>query len=166
MTRNHLHIAVGFWLASTLAGQSIQFQGSVPAGTASDTPLELKLDDAIQRGLQTNLGLLSRDTSSQTTRAERIRALSTLLPQVNGTFGETREQLDLQTIGFNFKFPPIPGFAGIPTVSDRFPTHRLRQTYRQRFSIGALGETSARPRPMRQRPDSLSRMRAIWSYSR
>ena len=41
-------------------------------------------------------------------RAERIRALSALLPQVTGTVGETEQQLNLQTIGFNFKFPPIP----------------------------------------------------------
>jgi outer membrane protein TolC len=102
------------------AQQSVQFQGSVPAGTVSPTPLALKLDDAIQRGLQNNLGILVRDTSSQTARAERTRALSVLLPQVNGSFGITEQQTDLQTIGFSFKFPPIPGFSGIPTVVGPF----------------------------------------------
>ena len=80
----------------------------------------LKLDDAIQRGLQANLGLLVRDTTSQTVRAERVRALSALLPQVTGTLGETEEQLNLKTVGFNFKFPPIPGFTGIPSIAGPF----------------------------------------------
>ncbi|MGH9583093.1 MAG: hypothetical protein ACRD4O_09185, partial [Bryobacteraceae bacterium] len=34
------------------------FQGSVPYGTASATPMPLTLSDAIQRGLRYNLGLL------------------------------------------------------------------------------------------------------------
>jgi outer membrane protein TolC len=80
----------------------------------------LKLDDAVQRGLQTNLGLLVRDTTSQTVRAERIRALSALLAQVTGTLAETEQQLNLKTVGFNFKFPPIPDFTGIPTIVGPF----------------------------------------------
>src|ERR1700733_13454512 len=103
--------SLGFLFASALIGQSsIHFQGSVPTGTASPTPLELKLDDAIARGLQANLGLLTRDTSSRSAHAERVRALSVLMPQVTGSLAQTEEQLNLQTIGFNFKFPPIPGF--------------------------------------------------------
>ena len=48
-----LSLSLGFLFASALSGQqSIQFQGSVPSGTASATPLALKLDDAIQRGLR------------------------------------------------------------------------------------------------------------------
>src|ERR1700722_7876797 len=41
---------------SALLGQQSQFQGSVPAGTASPTPVSLTLRDAIDRGLRTNLG--------------------------------------------------------------------------------------------------------------
>ncbi len=107
--------------ALVLSGQqSAQFQGSVPTGTPSATPIALTLDGAIQRGLQTNLGLLTRDTTSQTVRAQRTRALSTLLPQVTGTLGETVQQTNLQTIGLTLKFPPIPGFSGIPTIVGPF----------------------------------------------
>jgi outer membrane protein TolC len=49
-----------------------------------------------------------------------MRALAALLPQVTGTFGETEQQLNLRTIGFNVTFPPIPGFAGIPTIVGPF----------------------------------------------
>lgn len=112
---------IGLLFTAVLAGQqSSQFQGSVPEGSASATPVALKLDDAIQRGLRANLGLLTRDTSSQTARAARIRALSVLLPQVNGTLGETEEQINLKTLGINFKFPPIPGFTGLPTIVGPF----------------------------------------------
>jgi len=113
--------SLGFLFVSALIAQSsIQFQGSVPTGTASATPLELKLDDAIARGLQANLGLLTRDTSSRSAHAERVRALSVLMPQVTGSLAQTEEQLNLQTIGFNFKFPPIPGFSGIPSIVGPF----------------------------------------------
>jgi len=119
--RHRASSAVALLFASLLVGQQTnQFQGSVPSGNASATALVLKLDDAIQRGLQANLGLLVRDTTSQTVRAERVRALSALLPQVTGTLGETEEQLNLKTVGFNFKFPPIPGFTGIPSIAGPF----------------------------------------------
>lgn len=119
--RRELLVGVALLFGPTLVGQqSSQFQGSVSAGTASATPVALKLDDAVQRGLQTNLGLLVRDATSQTVRAERIRALSALLPQVTGSVGQTEEQLNLRTIGFNFTFPPIPGFAGIPKIVGPF----------------------------------------------
>src|SRR5262245_13450926 len=81
------------------AQQSNQFQGSVPARTVSTTPIQLKLGDAILRGLRTNLGLLERQTASQTARAERIRALSALLPQFTGSYEHAVEQLNLETLG-------------------------------------------------------------------
>lgn len=111
----------GLLCACILFGQqSIQFQGSVPAGSGSSTPLALTLNDAIRRGLETNLGLLTRANTSGEARAQRVRALSALLPQVTGTLGETAEQLNLKTLGINFHFPPIPGFTGIPTIVGPF----------------------------------------------
>lgn len=111
----------GLLCACILFGQqSIQFQGSVPTGSPSSTPLALTLNDAIRRGLETNLGLLTRANTSGEARAQRVRALSALLPQVTGSLGETAEQLNLKTLGINFHFPPIPGFAGIPTIVSPF----------------------------------------------
>jgi outer membrane protein TolC len=111
----------GLLCACVLFGQqSTQFQGSVPAGSATSTPIALTLNDAIRRALETNLGLLTRANTSSEARAQRVRALSALLPQVTGTVGETAEQLNLQTLGFSFHFPPIPGFAGFPTIVGPF----------------------------------------------
>src|SRR5258708_23364422 len=107
---------VGLLAGSTIVGQQNPFQGSVPSGTPSSTPLALTLHDAIDRGLNTNLGLLITDSANETARGERLRALSALMPQLNTQAGETVQQLNLQTAGFNFHFP---GFS-IPTIVGPF----------------------------------------------
>src|ERR1700733_2352585 len=101
-------------LSSTLLAQQSQFQGSVPSGTVSATPIPLTLRDAIDRGLKTNLGLLVSDSSSEIARSQRTRALSVLLPQVNGSITQVEEQLSLKTIGFNLTLPgvSIPNIVG------------------------------------------------------
>ena len=115
--------------------QNNSFQGSVPSGSASATTLALKLDDAIQRGLKFNLGLLESQTASDTARAERIQALSALLPQVTGTVSETAEQLNLKTLGFSLA--PNP-FITIPANCGSVLLHlRSGRTSLPRSSIGA-----------------------------
>ena len=99
-----------------LLGQQHQFEGSVPTGTASPVPLSLTLHDAIDRGLRTNFGLLLSGQASEKARAERLRALSALLPQVNGELSENVEQINLRTRGIDFQ---LPGFS-TPTVVGPF----------------------------------------------
>src|SRR5580704_15402084 len=102
--------------ALTLLGQQIQFQGSVPSGAATGTPIALTLRGAIDRGLKTNLGLLVSDSASEIARGQRLQSLSALLPSVNGQVSQTEEQLNLKTIGFDFT---IPG-AHIPSIVGPF----------------------------------------------
>ena len=109
--------ALELLLVSGLLAQNNPFQGSVPSGTASPRPLALTLDDAIHRGLQFNLGLLDSQTASQTAKAGRIQALSSLLPQVTGTVAETDEQVNLKTFGINVSSNP---FFSIPTIVGPF----------------------------------------------
>jgi len=99
--------------ASALFGQQAQFQGSVPTGVASPTPLSLTLHDAIDRGLRTNLGLLLSAQVSEAARGERLRSLSALLPQLTGEVSGNVEQIDLKTRGINFQ---LPGFSTPTTV--------------------------------------------------
>lgn len=87
---------------SALVGQNVLFQASVPAGVASPTPLALTLQEAIHRGLRTNLGLLLSGQASEAARGERLRALSALLPQVEGQVSGNVQQIDLVTRGVNF----------------------------------------------------------------
>ena len=107
---------VALFAGSALLGQQAQFQGSVPTGVASPTPLSLTLQDAIDRGLRTNLGLLLSGQASEISRGERLRSLSALLPQVTGAVGENVQQLDLKTRGINFN---VGGFSS-PTVIGPF----------------------------------------------
>jgi len=114
LTRGHL--CVGLLAASTVAGQQSQFQGSVPRGVASSTPLALTLHDAIDRGLKANLGLLVSDSTNEAVRGQRLQALSALLPQLDAQAGETAEQLNLKTIGFDLTIPGV----SIPTIAGPF----------------------------------------------
>ncbi|MGH9558994.1 MAG: TolC family protein, partial [Bryobacteraceae bacterium] len=93
-----------------------QFQGSVAAGQASAAPISLSLQDAIDRGLKTNLGLLVRNTGSELAAAARRRALANLLPTVQGEISGTEQQINLAAFGFNF--PGIPSINGPFGVND------------------------------------------------
>ncbi|HLX45032.1 MAG TPA: TolC family protein [Bryobacteraceae bacterium] len=111
--------------------QAADFQGSVPSGQASATPIALSLQDAIDRGLKTNLGLLVRDTASRVAQAERIRTLSSLLPNVQGTISGTEQQIDLASFGFKF--------SGIPSVIGPFGYNDARASMSQTgFDLTAL----------------------------
>ncbi len=116
-----LALFLGVGSVGARAQQAVTFQGSVPTGTVG-APIELTLDGAIERGLRANLGLLESGTASDTVRAQRIQALSALLPQVTGSMMAVEEQINLKTFGFNFNFPSIPalGFNGIPSIVGPF----------------------------------------------
>jgi outer membrane protein TolC len=91
------------------------FQGSVPQGTATPTPVPLSLGEAIDRGLKANLGLLTSEQSSREVRAQRLRALSGLLPQITGQLSMTEQQLNLQAFGFLGTNASTAGFS-IPLI--------------------------------------------------
>ena len=116
--RIEVFAGIGLLFVSGLLGQQNSlFQGSVPSGPASPMPLPLGLGEAIQRGLKFNLGLLESQTSSETARAERMQALSALLPQITGTLQETAEQLNLKTVGINV---PANPYVAIPSIVGPF----------------------------------------------
>ena len=50
------------------------------AGEVSAQPLSLSLDDAVQRGLKTNLGLLLSARQADAVRGQRLSQLQSLLP--------------------------------------------------------------------------------------
>jgi outer membrane protein TolC len=88
----------------------IYYNGSVATGAASATPLDLTLKDAIRRGLLANLGILTNRDVADIAKAERRRALSTLLPQLSVGAIQTSQQIDLAAFGFSL---PIAGFSKI-----------------------------------------------------
>lgn len=88
------------------------FQGSVATGEVSPQPIGLSLDDAIQRGLKANLGIILSGTQTASARGQRLSQLQSLLPSVDASGKETITQVDLPAEGLR-----IPG---IPTVIGPF----------------------------------------------
>jgi outer membrane protein TolC len=88
------------------------FQGSVAAGEASAQAIDLSLDEAIQRGLKANLGIILSGAQTAAARGERLSQLQSLLPAVDASAKETEMQVDLAAEGFR-----IPGF---PTMIGPF----------------------------------------------
>ncbi len=84
------------------------FQGSVAHGEVSTQPVNLTLDDAIQRGLKANLGVILSGTQTAAARGERLSQLQALLPSVDLNATEADLQTDLPAEGLR-----IPGFPKI-----------------------------------------------------
>jgi len=69
-------------------------------GTVSSEPLdagtvELTLQQALDRGLKVNLGLFISSTARDTSRAERWKAISELLPHLDGSLRESTQRINL-----------------------------------------------------------------------
>jgi outer membrane protein TolC len=93
------------------------FQGSVATGEMSAQPIDLSLDDAIQRGLKTNLGIILSGTQTAAARGQRLSQLQSLLPSVDASAKETVMQSDLPAEGLRIPgFPKIIGPFGFTDV--------------------------------------------------
>lgn len=118
-----LLILVGF---STLikgqpnAAAASQFSGSVPSQDLPAASLSLSLDNAIQRGLKQNLGLVLGSENTRVARAQQLQARSALLPSLSANIRDTEQQVNLAAFGFNFSFPGvrIPSIVGPFNVFD------------------------------------------------
>lgn len=104
--------------ASQGAGQNAaNFQGSVATGEVSAQPIGLSLDEAIQRGLKNNLGIILSGTQTASARGQRLSQLQSLLPEVDASGKETVSQVDLPAEGLRIKgFPTILGPFGYTDV--------------------------------------------------
>lgn len=110
-------------LPSQALGQSSgptaqSFQGSVAQGEVSAQPIDLTLDEAIQRGLKNNLGIILNGTQMAAARGQRLSQLQNLLPEVDFKAQESEMQVDLAAQGLR-----IPGF---PTIIGPFGFTDLR----------------------------------------
>ncbi len=88
------------------------FSGSVPEGKATGTILPLSFQDAIDRGLRNNLGLLLQSDANLSVRGERWKELSALLPNLNAQATQSAAQIDSPAQGFRFNIPGVPKVVG------------------------------------------------------
>jgi outer membrane protein TolC len=108
--------------------------GGVPTGTATAEPLSVSILDAINRALEHNLGVLLAESGATRAEGTRLRALSALLPNVNGHLAESRQVVNLAAYGF-----PLP--AGIPAIVGPFNVFDLRATVTQSiFDLRAIND--------------------------
>ncbi|HTB96441.1 MAG TPA: TolC family protein [Terracidiphilus sp.] len=117
----HAQALPGQALGQASAGPTAQsFQGSVSQGEATAQPLDLSLDDAMQRGLRTNLGIILSGTQTASARGQRLSQLQLLLPAIDFKAQENLAQVDLPAEGLRIK--------GFPTIIGPFGYTDLRAT--------------------------------------
>jgi outer membrane protein TolC len=105
---------------SQQAPASSSYQGSVVEEKATAEVLQLTLDDAIQRGLKHNLGLILTGQNQESAGGQRLQQLQGLLPTVDGTFKAAVAETNLQAEGLR-----IPGF---PTIIGPYGYQDVRGT--------------------------------------
>jgi len=91
------------------------YLGSVPEGKAVPGALNVSLEEAVQRGLKQNLGVLLSSDTLDAARGGRWQALSALLPSAVTETSLNTHQLDLKaTIGLQIPgVPPVIGPFGV-----------------------------------------------------
>ncbi len=102
--------------STSQSGIDPSFHGSLVRGKATADVLPLTIDDAIQRGLQNNLGLILQSSSQRQAGGERLQSLQALLPTVTAGASITVQQIDLAAYGL--KFPGINPIIGPFQVED------------------------------------------------
>jgi outer membrane protein TolC len=114
--------------------------GGVPSGPATSEVLDLTLTNAIERGLQRNLGLLLGEQRVRAAQGARWEALSELLPHVSFYVSETRQKLSLEAFGFT----GLAGLPGLPTIVGPFNVFDTRaQVTETVFDFGLFEKVRA-----------------------
>jgi outer membrane protein TolC len=107
---------------------SVQTQGPYSGSASSTAKLpfsgKLSLNEAIQRGLEYNLGQVGLNHAVRQASGQSRVARSALLPNLNGSLSETVQQTNLRALGIRIS-SPLPGFA-IPSIVGPFNYFDLR----------------------------------------
>src|SRR3984893_14211446 len=112
---------------------TVQVQGPYAGGTRSTSKLpfsgKLSLREAIERGLDFNLGAVGLSYAARQAQGQSQVARSALLPNLSGNVTETVEQINLRASGIKFR-SPIPGFV-FPTIVGPFNVMDARASLTQ-----------------------------------
>ena len=92
------------------------FKGSLVTDKVVAGVLDLSIDDAVQRGLRHNLGLILQSSAEQNANGVRLQQLQQLLPTITGDANITVQQVNLAAFGL--KFPGIKPIVGPFQVVD------------------------------------------------
>ena len=107
------------------------FKGSIVAGRNTGTVIDLSLEDAINRGLRQNLGIILQGSSIQNANGQRLEQLQQLLPTVSAGGSIEVEQVNLAAYGLKFN--------GVPSIIGPFQVIDFRAYLTQSlFNLNAL----------------------------
>jgi outer membrane protein TolC len=125
------------------------YLGSTPSGPVSATPVTMSFDDAVQRGVRYNLGLIDGTISSADAGSARLRALAALLPTITARASQVYENLSLKEIGLTLPgLPEVTGGFGFQDVrigiSQSLYSGELRNRYRSEQAAERAAAMSAR----------------------
>lgn len=92
----------------SLPGSQSPFTASEPEAKATPEVLQLTFQEAIDRGLRNNLGLLLSGDQTIMARGERWKELSNLLPNLQALLQEDVQTLSLTSLGLKSNVFPFP----------------------------------------------------------
>ncbi len=92
------------------------YQGSLVTDKPTGSVMDLSLDEAIQHGLQHNLGIILQGSQQEAAAGARLQQLQALLPTVDAQAKIQVQQINLAAEGF--KFPGINPIVGPFQVVD------------------------------------------------
>jgi outer membrane protein TolC len=98
------------------------FLGSVPTGQATGVPLALSLQDAFERALKYNLGVIESGQDTRAAHAVRLRSLNALLPNLTARVSDAVEQINFKAQGLHISIPGV----NIPTIVGPFAVEDAR----------------------------------------
>ena len=113
---------------------TVQVQGPYSGSARSDKPFSgaLSLREAVERGLEYNLGAVGLNTAVRQSQAQARISRSALLPNLNGSLRENIQQTNLRALGLRIS-APIPGFS-IPSIAGPYNYFDLRATLTQKLA--------------------------------
>ena len=115
---------------------SVQASGPFAGSTSSIRKMpfsgKLSFREAIERGLDYNLGVVGLAQALREAQGQARVARSSLLPNLSASLSETEQQTNLAVIGIKFQ-SPIPGFS-LPSVVGPFNYFDLRSHLTQNIA--------------------------------
>jgi outer membrane protein TolC len=86
--------------SSNPTSASNPFYGSITVHTVTEDAIQLSLDDAVHRGLETNLGLKQAEYSEKALQGQKLQALQQFLPTITVSGDTGYYQHNLAALGF------------------------------------------------------------------
>jgi outer membrane protein TolC len=139
-----LLLAAAIGLTSTLApaqstdSTSNPFLGSVSAGKATGEAVQLSLNQAVQMGMENNLGLRLQEQSQRSAEGQKLASIGSLLPDITAEAQTGVQQFNLVAMGFKPSIAQAFGVTNFPLLVKVDVTSAQLNFNQQLFSLPAI----------------------------